>query len=272
MLDYEMQHNIFIFSIKVIIGCYRTILTCFFSSFCLPTLCLHGTAGVGLSASSGFGSDLSPWTGVLSWGAAEPGPVPGFLTVGPNTQCRNCFPLWREREDWSKPEARTTGRRRAFRETDSKFESIHLKGCSSVKVLLSAVATVWCSKGFRRDQGVADVDGEKEEGGREMGKQSNGGKTNRINRGIKEILIWSERLLIFFLSGLAVCTKSVIGFETKECSFKSCWLCVFFVSVWIYVLCLAYCCHICVCIYSQSCQLEGWVCGLKPLASQRCWD
>lgn len=32
-----------------------------------------------------------------------------------------------------------------------------------------------------------------------MGKQSNGGKTNRINRGIKEILIWSERLLIFFL-------------------------------------------------------------------------
>lgn len=95
MLDYKMQHNIFLFSIKVIIGCYRTILTCSFSSFCLPTLCLHGTAGVGLLASSGFGSDLSPWTGVLSWGAAKPEPVPGFLAVGPNT--RNCCEMKGER-------------------------------------------------------------------------------------------------------------------------------------------------------------------------------
>lgn len=168
---------------------------------------------------------------------------------------------WRESEERSEPEARATGRQWAFRETSSKFESIHLKGCSSVKVPLSAVATVWCLKGFRRDQGVADVDWEKEEGGREMGKQSNGGKTKRINRGIKEILIWSERLLIFFSSGPAMCTKSVIGFETKQHIFKSCWLCVcvcvFFVNVWIYVLCLPHWCHICVCIHSQSCQLEG---------------
>lgn len=29
---------------------------------------------------------------------------------------------------------------------------------------------------------------------------------------------------------------------------------------------------VCVCTYSQSCQLDGRVCGLDPLASQRCWD
>lgn len=98
------------------------------------------------------GSVLGCWH---SWS-----PVPGFLTVGLNRQCWNCCKMkrGREREERSKPEARATGRHPAFRETNSKFESIHLKGCSSVKVLLSAVAGVWCLKGFRRDQGVADVD------------------------------------------------------------------------------------------------------------------
>lgn len=237
MLDWKMQHNIFIFSIKVIIGCCHTIWTCSFSSFCLSTLCvmwLHGTAGVGLSTPAGFGSDLSQWIGVLSWGTGR---------AGAHSRLPHCWPeqpvsklLWNEeREDWSEAEARTTGRRRAIRETNSKFESIHLKECSSVKVLLSAVATVWCLKGFCRDQGVADVDWKKEEGGREMGKQSNGGKTNRINRGIKEILIWSERLLIFFLWSGHV-HKVCYWFWNKECSFKSCWLCVFFLSVCEFIL------------------------------------
>lgn len=272
MLDWKMQHHIFIFFL--IIGCCHHHLNLFFLFILLiyfVLMWLHGTAGVGLSTPAGFCSDLSWWIGVLSWGAGR---------AGAHSRLPHCWPeqpvsklLWNEeREDWSEAEARTTGRRRAIRETNSKFESIHLKGCSSVKVLLSAVATVWCLKGFCRDQGVADVDWKKEEGGREMGKQSNGGKTNRINRGIKEILIWSKRLLIFFLWSGHV-HKVCYWFWNKECSFKSCWLCVFFfVSVWIYSLCLLHYCHICVCIYSQSCQLEGWVCGLKPLASQRCWD
>lgn len=196
----KMQHNIFIFfyySDNCTLSYHFNLFFLFILLVYFVLMWCDGTAGVGLSTSSGFGSDLSLWTGVLSWGAGR---------AGAHSRRPHCWPeqpvsnlLWNEeREDWSEPEALTTVRRRAFRETNSKFESIHLKGCSSVKVLLSAVATVWCLKGFRRDQGVADVDWEKGEGRREMGKQSNGGKTNRINRGIKEILIWSERLLIFF--------------------------------------------------------------------------
>lgn len=60
-------------------------------------MCLHGPAGVGLSTASGFGSDLSQWTGFCPGALAELELIPGFLTVGPNNQCRNCWKMKRER-------------------------------------------------------------------------------------------------------------------------------------------------------------------------------
>lgn len=94
----------------------------------------------------------------------------------------------------------------------------------------SGVTGAWCSKDFHGDQEAANADWEKRAGERDR-KQSNGGKPKRINRRIKEILIWSERLLIFS-SGLGMCAQPVISLETKkvECG-ESCWLCVVCVCV-----------------------------------------
>lgn len=162
-----MQHAYVFCSTSVIILCFCAILSCSFSSSCLSTLrwCV-----------SRCGSDLSRWTGVLSRGGSR---------AGAHSRPPHCWPKqpvstlrWTEREDWSETAAGTTGRRRAFRDTSSKSESIHLKGCSSVKVFLSAVATVCCLKGFRRDQGAADVDWEKEGGGGET-KQRGEDKQNK---------------------------------------------------------------------------------------------
>lgn len=50
---------------------------------------------------------------------------------------------------------------------------------------------------------------------RKRGNGAMGGKPKRINRRIKEILILSERVLIFS-SGLAMCAHPVISLETKK--------------------------------------------------------
>lgn len=71
-----------------------------------------------------------------------------------------------------------------------------------------------CSKDFHIDEEAADVNwGKRERGG--GGGQGNGAKQERMNRRMKEILIWSERVLIFF-SGLAMWAQPVISLETKE--------------------------------------------------------
>lgn len=135
-------------------------------------MCRHRTADVGLSCifgglvlTSHYGRGFCPGA------STEPDWCQRWLA-----QVLSKF-LWNElRKGRSGPDVQTTGRQQASRETNSKFESIYLKGCDSVKVLLSAVARICCSKGFCRDQGVADVDWEKGESRREMGKQSNGGR------------------------------------------------------------------------------------------------
>lgn len=78
------------------------------------------------------------------------------------------------------------------------------------------VSGAWCSKDFHRDQEAADVDferGELEKGGKR--KQSDGRKEKKKNRRMKEILILSERVLIFS-SGLAMCAQLVISLEKKN--------------------------------------------------------
>lgn len=112
------------------------------------------------------------------------------------------------------------------------FQSINFRGRALPR---TCQPSDWSSKDFHRDQEAANVDGEERERAVERGNKRMGGEPKRINRRIKEILIWSERLLIFS-SGPTMCTQPVISLETKkreekvECG-ESCGLCVYSLCV-----------------------------------------
>lgn len=94
------------------------------------------------------------------------------------------------------------------------------------------------------------------------GETKQWGKTNRINRGIKEILIWSERLLIFFplvgpcaQSLLLVLKQKSVALRVADCVFYSvyeCVCCVCSIGV-IYV-------GNSVCLYIFTKLSVGWAC------------
>ena len=104
------------------------------------------------------------------------------------------------------------------------------------------VTSAWRAKDFHWDQEAANVDWEKRE--KERVNRVMRGKQKRKKRRIKEILILSERVLIFS-SGLAMCAQPVISLETKkvECGESGCvcvlpsyTVCMCFCSAWEFML------------------------------------
>lgn len=100
----KMQHNIFIFfyySDNCTLSCHFNLFFLFILLVYFVLMWCDGTAGVGLSTSSGFGSDLSLWTGVLSWGAGRAGAHSSLPHCWPEQPVSNL--LWNEERERTGP-------------------------------------------------------------------------------------------------------------------------------------------------------------------------
>lgn len=190
--------------------------------------------------------------------------------------------------DRARAEVRVAETRWAPWENILLFKSINLRRWVPPKISAGGVTSAWCSEDFHGDQEAADVDWGKGEGEWER-KRSDGGKPKRINRRIKEILILSERVLIFS-SGLAMCAQPVISLETKK---SGMWrelaaVCVCVCCLTAVFACVLFCVRVYVAwVASRVCEACGFrelsMCtgywtwclgprGLEALAGWRCWD